>query len=146
MRLGTNKTLTTFLYPQLDSIVERYVNAVDEHLRMVASTHQRDWHERRPIFLLAYRASTYETIGTTPASMVFGREIRLPCDLFRAPPMVYDRLRVDLFDRLHANHHYARRRLKATSERMETCHDCVTNSPGFLEGDNAWVYRPTRTR
>jgi hypothetical protein len=41
--------------------------------------------ERLLIFLLAYRASTHETTGTVPASMVFGIEICLPCDLFGAP-------------------------------------------------------------
>ena len=36
---------------------------------------------------MAYRASTHETTGVTPANMVFGRELRLPCDLmFGAPP------------------------------------------------------------
>jgi hypothetical protein len=31
----------------------------EEHLRKVASTQQRDWYERQPIFLLACRASTH---------------------------------------------------------------------------------------
>jgi hypothetical protein len=43
--------------------------------------------ERLPLFLLAYRVSTHEITGTMPASMVFGREPELPCDLlFGAPP------------------------------------------------------------
>jgi hypothetical protein len=47
----------------------------------------RDWDERLPIFLLAYKASTHENTGTTPASKVIGRELRLPCDLqFGASP------------------------------------------------------------
>jgi hypothetical protein len=60
---------------------------IEEHLRKVVSTHQWDWDERLPIFLLAYRASTHETTSVMPSSMVFGRELRLPCDLmFGAPP------------------------------------------------------------
>jgi hypothetical protein len=40
-----------------------------------------------PIFLLAYRASTHDNTGLTQASLVFGRGLRLPCDLlFGAPP------------------------------------------------------------
>jgi hypothetical protein len=67
-------------------MVERYVKTAEEHLRKVVSTHQRDWDERLPIFLLAYRESTHETTGMTPANMVFGSELRLPCDfLFGAP-------------------------------------------------------------
>jgi len=62
-RLRVNKTRMTPLHPQSDGMVERYVKTIEEHLRKVVSTHQRDWDERLPIFLLAYRASTHETTG-----------------------------------------------------------------------------------
>ena len=68
-------------------MVERYVKTIEENLRKVVSNHQRDWDDRLPLFLLAYRASTHQTTGVTPANMVFGREPRLPCDLkFETPP------------------------------------------------------------
>jgi len=70
-RLGANKTRTTPLHPQSDGMVERYVKTIEEHLRKVVSTHQRDWDERIPIFLLAYRASTHETTRVTPTGMEF---------------------------------------------------------------------------
>jgi 2-iminoacetate synthase ThiH len=49
-------------------MVGRYVKTLKEHLRKVVPTHQRDWDERLPIFLLAYRASIHETTGMTPAN------------------------------------------------------------------------------
>jgi hypothetical protein len=52
---------------------ERCVKTVEEHLREVISGHQRDLDERLPICLLACGASTHETTGATPASMVEGR-------------------------------------------------------------------------
>jgi hypothetical protein len=68
-------------------MVERYIKTTEEHLRKVVTSHQRDWDERLHLFLLAYRASTHDTTGFTPASLVFGRELRLPCDLlFGVPP------------------------------------------------------------
>jgi hypothetical protein len=39
------------------------MNIVTKHPRKVISTHLRDWDERLPIFLLAYRAITNETTG-----------------------------------------------------------------------------------
>jgi hypothetical protein len=71
-------------------VVERKVKTVEEHLRKVVSTHQRDWDERLPIFLLAYRGSTHDTTGMTPDNMVFGRELRLPCDLLCGAPQTRD--------------------------------------------------------
>jgi transposase InsO family protein len=80
-RLGVSKTRTTPLHPQSDGMVERYIKTIEEHLRKVVASHQRDWDERVPLFLLAYRASTHDTTGLTPAKLIFGRELRLPCDL-----------------------------------------------------------------
>lgn len=43
--------------------------------------HRRYWYKKLPCFLLVYRASTIETIGMMPATMVFGRRLCLPCNL-----------------------------------------------------------------
>jgi hypothetical protein len=80
-RLGVSKTRTTPLHPQSDGMVERYIKTIEEHLPKVVASHQRDWGDRLPLFLLAYRASTHDTTGSTPPSLVFGQELRLPCDL-----------------------------------------------------------------
>jgi hypothetical protein len=75
------------LHLQSDSIVDRYVKTIEEHLRKVVASNQRDWDKKWPLFLIAYRASTHDTTGLTPASLVFRRELRLPCDLlFGVPP------------------------------------------------------------
>jgi transposase InsO family protein len=73
--VGVSKMHTTPLHPQLDSMVERYIKTVEEHLRKVVASHQRDWDEITPF------SSTHVTKGLTAASLVFGRELRLPCDL-----------------------------------------------------------------
>jgi hypothetical protein len=67
-------------------MVERYVKTIEEHLRKVVTSNQRDWDEKLPLFLLAYRASTHDSTGLTPASLVFGRELRLLCDLLFGVP------------------------------------------------------------
>jgi transposase InsO family protein len=138
--LGVNKTRTTPLHPQSDGMVERYIKTVEEHLRKVIASHQRDWDARLPIFLLAYRASTDDTTGLTPANLVFGRELRLPSDLlFGAPPdkehPTIDHA-ADLVDRLHNIHNYARKHLKLASDRMKTRYDRAANCAGYHEGDN----------
>jgi transposase InsO family protein len=132
--LGVSKTRTTPLHPQSDRMVERCIKTIEEHLRKVVASHQRDWDERLPLFLLACRASTHDTTGLTPASLVFGRELRLPCDLlFGAPP---DKERpttdcaADLVAHLHDIHDYARQHLKMASDRMKTRYDKLANSAG----------------
>jgi hypothetical protein len=102
-------------------MVKQYVKTVEEHRRMVISMHQRDWDERLPIFLLAYKASTHETTDMMPASMLFMRELHLSCDLlFRAllnkEQSMTDYV-VDFVNRLHDIHHYAYQHLKVASDR-----------------------------
>jgi hypothetical protein len=82
-----SKTGTTPLHPQSDGVVERYIKTADVHIGKVVASHQGDWDEGLPLFLLTYRASTHDTTGLTPARLVFGRELRLPFDLlFGATP------------------------------------------------------------
>jgi hypothetical protein len=69
------------LHPQSDGMVERYIKTVEEHLRKVVVSRQWDWNERLHTFLLAYMDSTHDTAGSTPAKLVFGRELRLSCDV-----------------------------------------------------------------
>jgi hypothetical protein len=129
-------------------MVERYVKTVEEHLRKVVSSHQRDWDERLPIFLLACRASTHDITGMTPANIVFGRELRLPCDLLIAASAGKEQSTTDyvadLVERLHDTHNYARRHLRVASDRMKARYDRLANSAGFQESDRVWLYRPTR--
>jgi hypothetical protein len=53
--LRVSKTCTPPLHPQSDGLVERYIKTVEERLRKVVTSHQRDWDERLPLFLLVYR-------------------------------------------------------------------------------------------
>jgi hypothetical protein len=81
---------------------------------------------------------------------MFGRELRLPCDLlFGVPPdkeLPTTDYATDLVDYLHDIHNYARQHLKLASDRMKTRYDKFANSAGYHERDRVWLYRPTRTK
>jgi hypothetical protein len=131
-------------------MVERYIETVEDNLRKVVASHQRDWDERSHLFLLAYKASTHDSAGSTPASLLFGRESQPSCDLlFGASP---DKERpttdhaADLVDHQRDIHQYARRHLKLASDRMRTRYDKLANFAGYHEGDRVWLYRPTLTK
>jgi len=143
-RLKVNQTRTTSLHPQSDGMVERYVKTIEQHLRRVVSIHQRDWDERLPIFLLAYRASTHEATGVTPTNMVFGRELRFSCDLMFGAPPDNEQSTTDyttaLVERLHD---FARQNLKVASDLLKARYDQLANSAGFQVRDRVWLYCPT---
>jgi hypothetical protein len=57
------------------------VKTVEDHLRKVFSTHQKDWDEANHL------PAGIQSAGMTPTSMVFRRELHLLCNLlFMAPP------------------------------------------------------------
>jgi hypothetical protein len=134
-----SKTRTTPLHPQSDGLVERYIKTVEEHMRKVVASHQRNWDERLLLFLLAYRATTHDTTGLTSARLVFRRELRLPCDLFGAPP---DKEKpttdhtADLVDHQHDINNYTLQHLKLARDGIKTRYDKLANSAGYQEGDS----------
>jgi RNase H-like domain found in reverse transcriptase/Reverse transcriptase (RNA-dependent DNA polymerase)/Integrase zinc binding domain/Integrase core domain/gag-polyprotein putative aspartyl protease len=146
--LGIRKTRTTPLHPQSDGMVERFNRTLENHLRIVVNEHQTDWDRHLPLFLLAYRSAVHETTGQTPASVIFGRELRLPVDLmFGHPverPVQVDDYCSQLASRLEAIHNAARDRLRLESDRMKTRYDVRANSAGFQAGDYVWLYNPAR--
>ena len=79
--LGIHKTRTTPYRPQSDGMIERANQTIENMLSAFVSTNKRDWDEHIPLLMLAYRAAVHESIGVSPAEMVFGRPISLPIDL-----------------------------------------------------------------
>ncbi|KAK9874212.1 hypothetical protein WA026_002568 [Henosepilachna vigintioctopunctata] len=148
--LNIRKTRTTPLHPQSDGMVERFNRTMEQYLSKVVADHQKDWDKHLPVLLMAYRGSVHDTTGHTPAKVLFGRELRLPCDLlFGSPEEV--RLEVGTYAdelRLHLNqiHELVRDKIEASTDRMKTRYDLKANSVGFKEGDLVWLYNPQRKK
>ncbi|GBN38653.1 hypothetical protein AVEN_263854-1 [Araneus ventricosus] len=82
--------------------------------------------------------------------MLFGRTLRLPCDiLFGRPsetPSSPNEYRKNLEARLESVHVFARERIKLASERMKTRYDSRATHHHFKEGDLVWMYNPKRRK
>ncbi|GBM68436.1 Retrovirus-related Pol polyprotein from transposon 412 [Araneus ventricosus] len=119
--LGILKTRTTVLHPDSDGIVERFNQMILNHPSLFVSRNQTDWDTHLPLFLLAYRRTEHKVIEPTPAEMLFGRMLRLPCDiLFGRPsktPSSPNEYMKNLEAHLESVHAFARERIKlATHE------------------------------
>ncbi|GBM53917.1 hypothetical protein AVEN_64840-1 [Araneus ventricosus] len=82
---GILKTRTTALH-QESGMVERFNRMILNHLSLFVSRNQTDWDTHLPLFLLAYRSAKHEVTGLTPAEMLFGRTLRMPCDILFGRP------------------------------------------------------------
>lgn len=146
--LNIHKTRTTALHPQSDGMVERMNRTINRHLSKVVSGHQRDWDKCLHLFLFAYRSSIHETTGQTPASIIFGRELRLPCDLkFGCKPgedMAGEDYVYELRKRMDEAHTQVRHNIQKSSDRMKETYDIKALEGGYQAGDLVWLYNPSR--
>ncbi|KAJ8913143.1 hypothetical protein NQ315_006061 [Exocentrus adspersus] len=96
-----------------------------------------------------YWLGMHESTGRTPASVVFGAELRLPIDLISDRPKEeegVDNYLSRLQDRLRLTHTEVRQKLKLESDRMKTRYDLRANTGGFQVGEKVWLYNPKRTK
>ncbi|GFY22527.1 hypothetical protein TNCV_2177881 [Trichonephila clavipes] len=147
--LGIDKTKTTPLHPQSDGMVERFNRTILNNLSLMVSKNQQDWEQKVPLFLLAYR-SRYDTTGYSPSQMLFGRDLRLPCDLLfgRPPdtPSSPEEYVQNLQARFEDVRNLARERINLRTEKMKTRYDTKATGHQFKEGDKVWFYNPTRRK
>ncbi|KAK2887926.1 hypothetical protein Q8A73_019374 [Channa argus] len=152
-RLGVRKTRTTPLHPQSDGLVERFNRTLATQLAILTSRHQKDWDQHLPLVLWAYRTAVQESSQCTPATLMFGRELRKPVDLvFGQPPEPeitggpeLDYLR-RLKERLSVVHQLARESQGDAGARQKRAYDGRCHGHPFSVGDNVWVYCPVRKR
>lgn len=79
--LGIRKTRTTVLHPQFDRMVERINRTIGKYLSKAEPNHQRNWDQHISFFLMAYRSAVNESTGQALARILFGKEMKLACDL-----------------------------------------------------------------
>ncbi|GFW81996.1 retrovirus-related Pol polyprotein from transposon 412 [Trichonephila clavipes] len=148
--LGIDKTKTTPLHPQSDGMVERFNRTILNNFSLMVSKNQQDWDQKVPLFLLAYRSAVHETTGYSPSQMLFGRDLRLPCDLLfgRPPdtPSSPEEYVQNLQARFEDVHNLARERINLRTEKMKTRYDTKATGHQFKEGDKVWFYNPTRRK
>ncbi|GFU03801.1 retrovirus-related Pol polyprotein from transposon 412 [Trichonephila clavipes] len=85
--LGIDKTKTTPLHPQSDGMVERFNRTILNNLSLMVSKNQQDWDQKvHSLSASVPQRAVHETTGYSPSQMLFGRDLRLPCDLLFGRP------------------------------------------------------------
>ena len=79
--LHIDKTRNRPFHPQSSGLVEKLNGTIEDMLSKVISKNQKDWDTFLPFLMLAYRSSLHDTLGESPNTMMFGREVLMPVDL-----------------------------------------------------------------
>ncbi|XP_071939960.1 uncharacterized protein [Coffea arabica] len=66
--------------PQMNRVVETANRNLNKIIRKMTEAH-RDWHEKLPYALMAYRITIRTSTGATPYSLMYGMEAVLPAEV-----------------------------------------------------------------
>jgi len=149
--LGVEKLRTTIFKPSTNGIVERFHRTLNSLLGKAVSESQRNWDEKLPFVMAAYRSSVHSSTGYSPNKLFLGRESRMPVDLAMGLPLeesrgdwTYDDYVTDQQESAEQSYRLVREHLQAASRRRKSAYDTRVREVKFKEGDWVWYHYPRR--
>ena len=85
--LGIKHCKTTPYHPAANGMIERTHRSLKSAIK---ARETADWYDQLPVILLGMRVAVKEDLGYSPAELVYGTQLRLPCDFFETtdlPPV-----------------------------------------------------------
>ena len=145
--LGFKKVNTSAYHPQTDGLVERFNRTLTAMLAKTAERGGKNWDEKLPFVLFAYRASQQQSTLESPFFLLYGRDPRLPTELVMSPKKT--RKIVDLKEygaQLAGNMseawELAREHVRKAQRRQKEYYDKRVQPPTFRVGDRVFLFKP----
>jgi transposase InsO family protein len=149
--LEIDKIRTSPYRPQTNGATERLHRTLNQMLAKCVALNQRDWDQRLPFIMAAYRASVHESTGYSPNYLMFGREVYAPLDVVLGVPecekagwqslneFVAERQRV-----CRESYDFVRETLLKCAQRRKVYYDVRVKPKTFSEGQWVWYFTPRR--
>ena len=150
--LRIHKTRITPYHPQSDGMVERFNRKLENGLSMLVNKNHTDWEKHVPFLLMAYRSATHETTKVTPGQMMFGRELKLPVDLWQErttngeQTMDGNEYAEMLQNRLGEVHNFARENIDLNVRGMKQRYDLKSAQKKYPSGSGVWLHTLQRKK
>ena len=135
--------MTASYHPQANGLVERMNGTLCDAIRAFSVTSGVLWDETVPAILFAYRSTRHAALGTSPARMTFGIDLRTPFDAeldlalldyqgdTTDPAFLHEHLKA-----LQAAREWARNVMSKYqqdyTDRYDSLHETTTFLPGYL--------------
>uniref|UniRef100_A0AAY4AYL3 Gypsy retrotransposon integrase-like protein 1 n=1 Tax=Denticeps clupeoides TaxID=299321 RepID=A0AAY4AYL3_9TELE len=136
-------------HPQSQGALERFHQTLKSMLRTYCLASAKEWDEGLPLLLFAIRETVQESLGFSPADLVFGHTVRGPLKLLKeawvAEPLTETNMldHVSSFrERLHNACATARASLQHAQGSMKARYDQKAVSRSFQPGDRVLVLLP----
>lgn len=148
-QLSIKHVTSSAYHPQSQGALERFHQTLKSMFRTYCGE-SKEWDEGLPLLLFAVRETTQESLGFSPADLIFGHTIRGPLRLLReewgSSSKDYPRNILDYVssfrERLHRACECARETLSDAQSKMKGHYDQKAVSREFAPGDKVLVLLP----
>ena len=146
--LGIDKVRTSPYQPRTNGMIERWHRTLNSMLGKVVGENQRDWHERLPYVMAAYRATEHSRTGFSPNYLFVGREARAPVDLTLTTEVIDDQSPAEYVvrqrRRIQEAYEYVREFSGKMAMQQKRRYDLRVKPKKFERGDWVWYLYPRR--
>lgn len=148
-KLGINHQTSTAYHPESQGALERFHQTLKTMLRRYCEETGGDWVEGLPFMMFAIRESVQESLGFSPAELVFGHTVRGPIMLLsekflnQCPkPVPVDDYVSSIHEKLHRAQSLAKLHLSTAQTKMKRQFDKNSVKRDFCPGDPVLVLLP----
>ncbi len=146
------KHVTSSAYhPESQGALERFHQTMKSMLSKYCTESGKDWDEGLPLLLFAVRESVQESLGFSPAELVFGHTVRGPLKMLQESWVSDQKVECNLLDyvssfreRLHNACKLAHTILESSQSKMKERFDRNAVFRSFSEGDQVLVLLPVQ--
>ncbi|XP_073721213.1 uncharacterized protein [Misgurnus anguillicaudatus] len=149
-QLSIQHNISSAYHPESQGALERFHQTLKTMLKTYCKEFERDWDEGIPLLLFAVREVAQESLGFSPAELVFGHTVRGPLKLLKerwlavehsAPMNLLDYVS-NFNSRLSRACELAKENLKTAQTKMKLWYDRKAKERVFSSGDQVLVLLP----
>ncbi len=149
-QLSIQHSTSSAYHPESQGALERFHQTLKTMLKTYCKEFERDWDDGVPLLLFAVREVVQESLGFSPAELVFGHTVRGPLKLVKEKWLAFEHSTpTNLLDyvsnfrfRLGRACELAKENLKAVQGKMKTWYDRKARHRVFSSGDQVLVLLP----
>jgi hypothetical protein len=141
--LGFKKVNTSAYHPQTDGLVERFNRTLTAMLAKTVERGGRDWDQRLPFVLFAYRASQQPSTLESPFFLLYGKDPRLPTDTALYPEKTRRVVDLKAYGAELADRMWdLARQCFRKAQKKKDYYDKKVRPPNFRVGDRVFLFKP----
>lgn len=151
-KFGIRIVHSSSYHPQSNS-VERIHRTMNRLFKVLCLEAGGDWEMNLPAILFAMRTTVHESLGYTPAELVFGKNLRTPVTLLyenivgnESESNTVTEYVFELINRLKYIRETAHLRLEGEQRKRKVAYDKKAVVRNFNVGDKVLIFAPNRTK